>query len=108
MSFVSVLATFLTLFDFLACAWTDVSFIGQGHEDPDTLNGRLYLHYEFPPYCVNETGKVRVREISTTRAGDNLGQASRALFRPHRARFLVSCSESRESSKCFSRAHTQL
>lgn len=34
-------------------------YIGKAREDPETLNGRLYLHYEFPPYCVNETGKVR-------------------------------------------------
>ncbi|CAM9125566.1 unnamed protein product [Ectocarpus sp. 4 AP-2014] len=33
-------------------------FLGKAQEAPDMLDARLYLHYEFPPYCVNETGRV--------------------------------------------------
>ncbi|CAM9591763.1 unnamed protein product [Pylaiella littoralis] len=33
-------------------------FLGKAHESPETLDARLYLHYDFPPYCVNETGRV--------------------------------------------------
>lgn len=35
-------------------------FLGKAQAAPETLDARLYLHYEFPPYCVNETGRVRV------------------------------------------------
>ncbi|CAN0535030.1 unnamed protein product, partial [Ectocarpus sp. 12 AP-2014] len=28
-------------------------FLGKAQEAPDMLDARLYLHYEFPPYCVN-------------------------------------------------------
>lgn len=34
-------------------------FLGKSQETPEMLDARLYLHYEFPPYSVNETGRVR-------------------------------------------------
>lgn len=34
-------------------------YLGELRGSPDDeLNGRLYLHYDFPPYSTNETGKV--------------------------------------------------
>eukprot|EP00752_Nemacystus_decipiens_P016799 g15035.t1 len=35
-------------------------FLGKAQEAPEILDARLYLHYEFPPYSVNETGRVGV------------------------------------------------
>lgn len=35
-------------------------YLGESKGDPEEmLAGRLHLHYDFPPYCTNETGKVR-------------------------------------------------